>query len=98
MFGKGENYLPTIDITNLARVVRRITDENIAKVYMFAIDGTPQVTSKCFTHVFSGSDDGGKIEAFAPKPAGIFNNDWIIDEDVSERGKDEEWNLVKKRL
>jgi len=44
IIGEGGNFVPTIHVIDLARVVRRICEENITKEYIFAVDKTKKPT------------------------------------------------------
>jgi adenylate kinase len=41
---KGENLLPTIHIKDLARITKKLVDENMNKEYIFAVDKTKKPT------------------------------------------------------
>lgn len=44
VIGKGENLIPTIHVRDLARITKRLVDDNIEKPYIFAVDRTKKPT------------------------------------------------------
>ena len=49
VIGDGKNLIPTIHIMDLARLTKRICEDNVQKTYIFAIDKTKRPTQKRIT-------------------------------------------------
>ena len=67
VIGKGDNLIPTIHNIDLARIVRRIIMENIAKEYIFAVDKTKRPTQKRIVQSISKDIGTGQINNFEAK-------------------------------
>ena len=46
IIGDGKNFVPTIHVRDLARVTKKIVDDDISKDYIFAVDRTKRPTQK----------------------------------------------------
>lgn len=58
---KGNNLCPTIHIVDLARLAKRVIDDNIIKPYIFALDRTKNPTQKRIVQAISSGIGTGKI-------------------------------------
>mmetsp|Transcript_16040 Transcript_16040/g.27042 ORF Transcript_16040/g.27042 Transcript_16040/m.27042 type:complete len:425 (+) Transcript_16040:21-1295(+) len=62
--GKGDNLIPTIHVRDLARITKRLIDENIEKSYIFAVDRTKKPTQKRLVQAISSGIGTGKVKHF----------------------------------
>lgn len=59
--GKGNNLCPTIHIIDLARLAKRVIDDDIIKPYIFAVDRTKNPTQKRIVQAISNGIGTGKV-------------------------------------
>jgi adenylate kinase len=63
--GKGDNLVPTIHITDLARLVQRIVNDKPNHPYIFAVDRTKKPTIKrIFETICKGIGNGTNIQGY----------------------------------
>ena len=67
IIGDGKNLIPTIHIIDLARVVKKIIDNNIKKDYIFAVDKTKRPSQKRLVKSISNGIGTGKWKNFESK-------------------------------
>lgn len=61
--GEGNNLLPTIHVTDLARMVKAIYEKKPSRKYIFAIDNNPKPTQKKLIAAISNGIGTGLIES-----------------------------------
>ena len=61
--GEGKNWLPRIHVTDLARIVFKISEKKPERKYVFAIDNTPKPTQKKLIRAISNGIGTGLIES-----------------------------------
>ena len=62
--GEGKNLVPTIHVTDLARMVKKVYETKPEKNYIFAIDNTRRPTQKKLIQAISSGIGTGGIESF----------------------------------
>ncbi len=67
--GDGKNLVPTIHVTDLARMVKKVYESKPEKQYIFAIDNTRRPTQKKLIQAISSGIGTGLIESLDnPEP------------------------------
>jgi len=61
VLGEGKNLIPTIHVRDLAKCVKRITDIDCKKTYIFAVDKTKKPTQKRLIKSISRGVGTGKV-------------------------------------
>lgn len=74
--GKGDNLIPTIHVIDLARLVRRVVNDQPDHYYIFAVDRTRRPTQKRLVQSISKGIGTSQVEP--------IDFDSVIDEDWSE--------------
>lgn len=64
--GKGDNLIPTIHVKDLARITKKLIDENLVKPYVFAVDKTRKPTQKRIVQAISNGIGTGKVRSIEP--------------------------------
>ena len=62
IIGDGKNFIPTIHVRDLARVTKKIVDDDISKDYIFAVDRTKRPTQKRLVKAISKGVGTGLVQ------------------------------------
>jgi len=63
---KGENLIPTIHVNDVARITKRLVDDNVKKEIIFAVDRTKKPTQKRIIQAISTGIGNGKVKNVNP--------------------------------
>ena len=62
--GEGKNLVPTIHVTDLARIVKKVYESKPERQYIFGVDNTKRPTQKKLIQAISSGIGTGGIESF----------------------------------